>query len=248
MKKHYFEFMHKLFENGHAEPVRQNELDTKGPRWYLPHFGVYHPRKPGKIRVVFNSAGETDGMSLNKLLLSGPDLTNSLLGILLRFRSDAVASTSDIEQMSHSFIVHDDHRDFLRVFWHKDNNPDGEVIEYRMRVYIFGNTSSPAIATCGLRKTAIAGELEYGCDAREFIEKDFYVDGSKSVPSNEKAIDLLRWTKTMLSEANLRLHKIASNSPTVTQAFAAEDQASDLRILDSMFALPTRCYPRLWPK
>ena len=36
----------------------------------------------------------------------------------------------------------------------------------------------------------------------------------------------------MLSEANLRLHKIASNSPTVTQAFAAEDQASDLRNLD----------------
>ena len=233
MKKHYFEFMRKLFENGHAEPVPENEVVPKGACWYLPHFGVYHPRKPGKIRVVFDSAAETDGVSLNKLLLSGPDLTNSLLGVLLRFRRGPVALMTDIEQMFHSFIVSEDHRDFLRFFWYKDNSPDQEVIEYRMKVHLFGNTSSPAIATCGLRKTALDGEQEYGTDAREFVEKDFYVDdGLKSMSNSEEAIDLLRRTKAMLAAANLRLHKIASNDPKVTQAFAAEDQASDLRDLD----------------
>ena len=110
---------------------------------------------------------------------------------------------TDIEQMFHSFIVSEDHRDFLRFFWYKDNSPDQEVIEYRMKVHLFGNTSSPAIATCGLRKTALDGD-------------------------SEEAIDLLRRTKAMLAAANLRLHKIASNDPKVTQAFAAEDQASDL--------------------
>lgn len=43
---------------------------------------AHHPQKPGKIRVVFDPAVETDGVSLNKLLLSGPDLMNSLLGVL----------------------------------------------------------------------------------------------------------------------------------------------------------------------
>lgn len=233
MKKHYFQFMQKLFENGHAEPVPESDGAPRGARWYLPHFGVYHPRKPGKIRVVFDSAAETNGVSLNKVLISGPDLTNSLLGVLLRFRRGPIALMTDIEQMFHAFHVREDHRDFLRFFWYKDNNPEEEVIEYRMKVHLFGNTSSPAIATCGLRKTALDGEQEYGSDAREFVEKDFYVDdGLKSMSNSEGAIDLLLRTKAMLAAANLRLHKIASNNSEVTRAFAVEDQASDLRNLD----------------
>lgn len=116
MKQHYFEFMQKLFNNGHAEPAPSTESSSSPPRWYLPHFGVYHPQKPGKIRVVFDSAAETNGVSLNKMLLSGPDLTNSLLGILIRFRQDPVAFMADIEQMFHSFVVREDHRDLLRFF------------------------------------------------------------------------------------------------------------------------------------
>ena len=70
--------MQKILDNGHAEPVLVSKLNTPKPRWYLPHFGVYHPQKPNKIRVVFDSAAEVDKISLNKLLLSGPDLTNKI--------------------------------------------------------------------------------------------------------------------------------------------------------------------------
>jgi len=69
----------------------QTETPQSNHRWYLPHFGVYHPQKPHKIRVVFNSAAETNGMSLNKMVLSGPELTNSLLDILIRFHQNPVA-------------------------------------------------------------------------------------------------------------------------------------------------------------
>ena len=137
--------MAKLLDNGHAEPVPNKDLNSNAMRWYLPHFGVYHPRKPGKIRVVFDSAAESSGVSLNKMLLSGPDLTNSLIGILLRFRIGSVAFTVDIEQMFHSFFVSTEHRDFLRFFWHKENDPNKEVVEHRMKVHLFGNTSSPAV-------------------------------------------------------------------------------------------------------
>ena len=100
-------------------------------------------------------------------------------------------------------------------------------------VHIFGNTSSPAIATFGLRKTAEVGETEFGSDAKEFVDNDFYVDdGLKSVPKSQQAIDLLQRTQAMLATGNLRLHKISSNNPNVTDAFPPDDRATDLRDLD----------------
>ena len=54
--------------------------------WYISHHGVYHPNKLGKIRVVFNRSTELKGKSINHELMSGPDLTNQIVRILLRFR------------------------------------------------------------------------------------------------------------------------------------------------------------------
>ena len=102
-----------------------------------------------------------------------------------------------------------------------------------MKVHVFGNTSSPAVATFCLRKTADVGEQVFSSDARDFVYNNFYVDdGLKSVASPTEAIDLLIRTRAMLATANLRLHKIASTHPEVTHAFPREDQASDLRYLD----------------
>ncbi|XP_069618693.1 olfactory receptor 2D2-like [Ranitomeya imitator] len=76
---------------------------------------------------------------------------------------------------------------------HNDTNK--EMVEYRMKVYVFGN-SPPAVATYGLRRTAFAGAAEFGKDAQQFVEKDFYVDDSlKSLPTAEEATDLLKRTQ-----------------------------------------------------
>jgi hypothetical protein len=87
-KQHYLDFMQQVLDKELAELAPPDDLNSSRPCWYLPHFGVYHPQKPEKIRVVFDSAAETNGISLNKLLPSGPDLTNSLSGVLLRFRQN----------------------------------------------------------------------------------------------------------------------------------------------------------------
>ena len=75
MKEHYFTFMKNL-DKEHAEPIPPHDVISSKPCWYLPHSGVYYPQKPGKLVVVFDSAAEVSGVSLNKLLLSGPDLAN----------------------------------------------------------------------------------------------------------------------------------------------------------------------------
>ena len=62
-----------------------------GKSWYLLHHRAYNQNKPGKIRVVFNLSAEFQGTSINKSLLSGRDLTNQRLGVLLRFTEEPVA-------------------------------------------------------------------------------------------------------------------------------------------------------------
>ena len=132
MKEQYFGFMQNIFDNDHAEKIPEEDI-PKGPT---------------------RSAAECDGISLNKRLLSGPDMTNNLLGVLLRFRQNPVVIVADIEKMFHSFKVKGEHRDLLRFLWFNDNDPNGEITEYRMKVHIFGITSSPAVANHGLQKTA----------------------------------------------------------------------------------------------
>lgn len=231
MKDHYIKFMQKMLDSDQAEPAPP--LDKDKEHWYLPTFSVYHPQKPNEIRVVFDSSAECDGTSLNNVLLSGPDLNNTLLGILLRFRKEPVAITADVEQMFYCFVVQEDHRDFLRYLWYEDNDVSKAVVEYRMKVHVFGNSPSPAVAIYCMRRAAQEGEREHGSDARQFVERQFYVDdGLMSVATPEEAIDLLTRTRQMLAESNLRLHKVASNSSQVMEAFPAEDRAKDLKDLD----------------
>ena len=230
-RRHFVDFMQRVLDNGHAEPAPA--LKPGEECWYLPIFGVYHPRKPDQIRAVFDSSAQFNGVSLNQVLLSGPDMTNSLLGVLLRFRKEPIAVTADIEQMFHCFMVTKNHRNFLRFFWYRNNDLTRDIIEYRMRVHLFGNSPSPAVASYGLRRSAKDGELEFGSDVVDFVENNFYVDdGLASFETVEKATDLLKRTQTALKAGgNLRLHKIASNSSKVMESFPCEDLAKDLKDL-----------------
>lgn len=82
-----------------------------------------------------------------------------------------------------------------------------------------------------MRRAAEKGEEEHGSDARQFVERQFYVDdGLTSVTTSEEAVDLLTRTREMLAESNLRLHKVTSNKQQV--AVPAEDLAKDLKDLE----------------
>lgn len=89
------------------------------------------------------------------------------------------------------------------------------------------------MAIYGLRKAAQAGEAEHSKDARKFVTRNLYVDNClTSLPTETEAISLLQRTQKMLAESNLWLHKIASNSSKVMDAFPADDLAKDLKNLD----------------
>lgn len=54
-------------------------------------------------------------VSLNNVFMSRPDLTNYLVGILMRFRENAIANNGVIQQMVYVFRVHEGHRDSLKL-------------------------------------------------------------------------------------------------------------------------------------
>lgn len=92
---------------------------------------------------------------------------------------------------------------------------------------------SPAVATFGLRKTADVNKETHGITVREFVNRDFYVgDGLTSCRTEHEAMNLVEGAHTMLATANLRLHKVASNSTAVMEALPTEDRAKDIRDLD----------------
>jgi hypothetical protein len=212
-RQKYVEFMDNLILHREAERVPHDEITSA--KWYIPHHGVINPRKPDKLRVVFDCSAKCRGQALNDYLLQGPDLTNSLLGVLCRFRKGAVAITCDIERMFHMFKVHRDDQDYLRFLWF---DKAGNIVDYRMKVHLFGATSSPGCANFGLKRLAEDYKAVSSCGS-DFIKNNFYVDdGLISVNTVEHGIQLMNDTKEICSKGNLRLHKFASNSLDVLQA------------------------------
>ncbi|KAK0140803.1 hypothetical protein N1851_022206 [Merluccius polli] len=103
--------------------------------------------------------------------------------------------------------------------------------------------SPQQVAIYGLRKAALHGEKEHSSEARQFVMRIFYVDdGLSSFPTDEKAIAILKSTKEMLAESSIKLHKIASNSRTVMDAFPPEERAKNLVDLElNVDPLPLQC-------
>ena len=107
-----------------AEEVPVDRLKVQdGKVNYVPHTGVYHPKKPGQIRVVFDCSAQFNGVILNDYLLQGPDFMNDLLVILFRFRKESVAFMTDIKSMFYQFVVAEEHRDLLRFLWWLNGDP-----------------------------------------------------------------------------------------------------------------------------
>lgn len=228
--EHYCSFMRDIISSGDAELAPP--LSEGKTAWYIPHHGVYHPKKPAKLRVVFDCSAKFLGVSLNDTLLTGPDMINSLVGVLCRFRKENVAIICDIERMFHQFSVCPDMRNYLRFLWWQDGQLDKEPREYRMAVHLFGASSSPGCANFGLKYLAQQYRADYP-KASEFVEQNFYVDdGLTSVPSVKEAQELITETQALCRLGGLHLHKFNSNQSDALSQLEPSDRADTTEPLD----------------
>ena len=246
--KKYVTFMNDLFSKEYAEDVLdQSDSSSCGKTWYLPHHPVISVKKPDKVRVVFDCSSVYRGVSLNDCLLSGPDLTSSLIGVLERFRQEPVAMISDIESMFYQVHVREEYRDMLRFLWWRDGNMNNGPETFRMRVHIFGATSSPSCCNYALRRIATDNQCDFDDMTMHAIERNFYVDDClTSVADEDTAICLSKQLTDVLSRGGFHLTKWMSNSAKVMASIPTADRATILRDLDFSHSLMERALGVYW--
>lgn len=177
--------MNNMISRGDAEKVPEEEIDNS-PAWYIPHHGVNHPQKTGNICVVFDCSAKFQETSLKGHLLTGPDLTNMLVGVLCRFRKGLIAVMCDVERMFLKFHVKKEDQDYLRFLSWEYGNLETTPSTHRMKVHLFRAASSPGCANFGLKHLAAQGQGRYSEDMIRFIQRHFYIDDGLASVHTEK--------------------------------------------------------------
>ncbi len=228
------EVINDYFTSGHAELVPNEDLKKPASSvFYLPMHGVTKQSSTStKLRAVFDaSAATSTGVSLNDILLPGPNVYSPLPDILLRFRLHKIGLTADVSKMFRMIELHRIDRDLHRFLWTTDSS---HMVDCRMTRLTFGITSSPFIAAQTLQRIA-SDNAELYPQAAEVVQKNFYVDdcltGAESVT---EATELRAQLNGLLGQGNMQLRKWRSSSRSVIDSVP-----EDLREQEVVQELPT---------
>ena len=170
---------------------------------------------------------------MNDQLLSGPDCSSTLIGVLVRFRQERVAFMANLQCMFYQVKVPVDQRDLLRFLWWPGCDVDQNIIECRMHAHIFGATSSPAVVKFALRKTALGNATSFSPLVVETVHRSFYVDDClPSVYSVEEAIDLSAEPRALMQKGGFRLTQWTSNSREVLNSISESERVKNVKEVD----------------
>ncbi|XP_036347137.1 uncharacterized protein LOC118756483, partial [Rhagoletis pomonella] len=251
--------MHKQIDNliskGYARRLTADEVNRSSDHeWYLPIFITLNPNKPGKLRLVWDAAAKSDGAALNDFLLCGPDLLNSLVFVLLAFRTGQFAICGDIAEMFHQIRVREMDMHAQRFLWHENCEELHNPHIYVMQALTFGTSCAPCIAHF-VRDVNAEQYKRTSPRAVEAIQKHHYVDDFiDSVDTEEEALELALQVKAIHAQAGFNIRNWASNSSAVLRQLpgeSVEDQTpKDLsnaeKILDAgEYAYAAICYMRV---
>ena len=242
----YRERIEHLIKNNYARQLTEAEcrFDSKVDHvWYLPHFGVDNPNKR-KLRLVFDAAAKSDDKSLNDFLLQGPDLLQSLYGIMFRFRENPIGVIGDIKDMFLRIKIHNNDQNALRFLW-KEKNSD-VVNKYVMTSLIFGANCSPFIAQFINQNKNASRFSQLMPDAVEAIKKNQYMDDYiDSFSDKEVARNIIKEISFIHNQGGFKMCNYLSNIPDVLSD-VPKDSLNDMSITFNFDKQPERALGILW--
>jgi len=205
-------------KKGYARVLTDEEAKIENPKtWFLPHFGTLNANKPGMLRLVFHAAATSRETSLNDMLWKGPDVLNSLVGVLMKFRQYRIAFGGDIKEMFDQVNIRSEDLPSHRFLWRgmvREKSP--AVME--MSVMTFGSTSSPYSAQYVKNWNA----KEYGSEfpeAEKAITERHYVDDCfDSKDTVEESNALIRDVIEVHRRGGFEIRNWMSNSDEVLKA------------------------------
>lgn len=211
---------------GYAERLSTEDAEKRTAKtFYIPHFGVKNPNKSG-IRLVFDAAAEVRNISLNKMLLPGPDINQPLLAILFKFRQAPVAVTGDIQEMFHQISVKKEDCDSQRFIWRK-GKPENPIETFVMKRLIFGATCSPAVAQYVKNCNAKTFENVYPRAVQAICERHYVDDYVDCFKTEDEAITVVNQVINIHKAAGFNLRSIKSNSDKVKNFFGGQGEQEE---------------------
>ncbi|KAI4905882.1 hypothetical protein NFI96_001271 [Prochilodus magdalenae] len=165
--------VHEMVERGAAKRLMIE--DWKGPVWYVSHLVAPNPHSvTTPVRLVWNSSQKFHGVSMNDLLLKGPDVLNPVRAVLIRFRRGVHAVLGDIQKMYNSVWLEDREMHLHRFLW-RDRQED-KIEEYAITRVNIGDRPAGCIAQLAMRETARLTKFSHLKEARRVLEEDSYMD------------------------------------------------------------------------
>lgn len=212
------EKIEQYLDKKYIRKLKPEELTVRHPReWYLPIFPVVNPNKPAKVRIVWDAAAKSHGVSLNSVLLKGPDQLTSLPAVLHKFREYRVGISADIREMFHQVLIREEDQHSQRFLWRADRS-ENEPSVYAMRVMTFGACCSPSSAQYIKNLNAMRFEKRHPAAVDVIIRKHYVDDMLTSVENDQEAIQLAREVKLIHMSAGFDLRNWISNSSNVQRA------------------------------
>ena len=205
----YFKAVNDYIVRGYAELAG---IAVSRQTWFLSNHPVTHSQKPDKVRIILGYASRCEGISPNDRLLSGPDILNSLVGVLLHFRQFSHVVTADIEAMFHQVKIPEIDKDALLFLWWEGSNLSVTSIVYRMTFHYFGAESSPSCASWALNRSIENNRDMFSHDNAIEAMRSLHVDDLLfSAHSSTQLVFSVERVRKSVSTVGFRLTKWSSN-------------------------------------
>lgn len=231
---------------GYAHRATEEELAQANPKrvWYLPLGAVTNPRKPGKVRLIWDAAAKVDGISLNSMLLKGPDQLTSLPAVLSRFRQYTVAVSADIKEMFHQLLIRRPDRHSQRFLFRE--NLEDPIDIYLMDVATFGSTCSPASAQFVKNKNAEEFVDQLPRAVEGILENHYVDDYLDSFENEDEAEQVSREVRSIHQRGGFLLRNWLSNSSRVIHGLNEEEPKASKNLCLSGAEKSDRVLGMLW--
>ncbi|XP_062714812.1 uncharacterized protein LOC109426713 [Aedes albopictus] len=210
---------------GYAHKITQEELESTDPSrvWYLPLGVVRNPKKPEKVRLIWDAAAREHRLSFNDMLLKGPDMMTSLVAVLLRFRQRSIAICGDIREMFHQVRIIPEDKQSQRFLFRC--HPDDPPQIYVMDVATFGASCSPCSSQFVKNKNAQEFASQFPRASEAIIKAHYVDDYLDSVDTVEEAVQLVNEVKYVHALGGFEIRNFSSNSSAVLQSLGETERS-----------------------
>lgn len=146
--------VHEIVNHKAAVKLSKEVLQSwTGLVWYISHLIAPNPHSVSTpVRLVWNSSQKYKGLSLNDILIKGPDVLNPIRAVLLRFCACVFAALGDICKMYNSIWLKEREVHLHGFLWL--DTVDGEIEEFAITRVNIGDKPAGCIAQVAMRETA----------------------------------------------------------------------------------------------